>query len=50
MDAEYCFPNNMPIPFLYVMTGGDGTLEGGGHEEGMNILFFTLSLAYTFSL
>lgn len=46
MDAEYWLPNNMSIPFLYVMTGGDGTLLGGGDEEGISTLFLTLSLGY----
>jgi hypothetical protein len=46
MDAEYCFPSNMPIPFLYGMTGGDGTLLCGGDEEGISTLFLTMLLGY----
>jgi len=50
LDAEYWFPNNMSLRFMFIMAGGDGTLEDGSDEEGMTTLFLTLSLGYKFSL
>ena len=50
VEAEYWFPNDMSLRFLFIMAGGDGELEGGGDEEGMSTKFLTLSLGYRFSL
>jgi len=50
VEAEYWFPNDMSLRFLFIMASGEGELDGGGDEEGMSTLFLTLSLGYKFSL
>ena len=50
LDAEYWLPNNISLRFLFVMAAGEGELDDGSDEEGMQTLFLTLSAGYRFSL
>jgi hypothetical protein len=48
LDAEYCFPNNMSLKFMFVMASGEGEYEG--HNKDMMTTFLILTLGYKFSL
>ncbi len=51
VEAEYWFPNNMSLRFLFIMDGGDGVFEGAETDtDGMSTMFITLSLGYKFSI
>jgi len=51
LEAEYWFPNDMSLRFLFIMDSGKGTPESGGSdEESMTTLFLTLSLGYKFTI